>query len=173
MAEQAGDRLPAGLAAQARHRFEEGQVGLARAMGLDTSSLSDAQPIATDRLGQEQLDERRLADPRLAGHEDDLPGAADRLLQAYVQLGQLALAADNERGRPRWRRPAVGLPRSSRRLDAGREPVAPAVARLDEARAPGVVGEGAAELLDARCERSIADHGVAPHGFEQLLPGDQ
>jgi hypothetical protein len=42
-------------------------------MSLDASTLGDPKPIATRRFRQEQLDGRRLPDPGLAGHEDDLP----------------------------------------------------------------------------------------------------
>jgi hypothetical protein len=47
------------------------------------------------------------------------------------------------------------------------------VAGLDESGAPDVVGQRAAKLLDTRRERRVADHRVAPHALEQLLPGDQ
>ena len=84
-AEQADDRLPAWLPAQPSHGLEERQVGLARSVGLDASPLGDAQAIAAARLGQEPLDEGRLADPGLAGHEDDLPGPGGCVLQAPAQ----------------------------------------------------------------------------------------
>jgi hypothetical protein len=44
---------------------------------------------------------------------------------------------------------------------------------FDEARAPGVVGERPAKLLDARRERRITDDRVSPHGSEQLVSRDQ
>lgn len=174
MAEQAGDRLPSRLTAQAGQGFEEWQVGLARAMSLDASPLGDAQPIAIRCLRQEHLDEGRLPDPGLAGHEDDLPGPVRGLLQARTQLAQLPLPAHDGRGWPGTRRRrAAGRVLGRRRADASGKPVAPAVPRLDEARAPRVVDKRSAKLLDARGKRRITDHRVPPHGLEQLLSGDQ
>ena len=58
-------------------------------------------------------------------------------------------------------------------MDACGKPVASAVARLDEAWAPGIVAQRPAKLLDAGSERRVADHRVAPHGLEQLPSGYQ
>src|SRR5262245_4378208 len=86
MAEQANDRLPAGLAAQAGHSLEERQVSLTRSVGLDASPLGDAQAIAAARFDQESLDEGRLTDPGLTGHENDLPGPGGCVLKVPAQL---------------------------------------------------------------------------------------
>ena len=67
----------------------------------------------------------------------------------------------------------MGLTRGGEGLDARGEPIAASVARFDEARAPGIVGERAAKLLDARRKRRIADDRVTPDALEQLLPSDE
>ena len=72
-------------------------------MGLDASTLSDAEPIATGRLSQEGLDSRRLPDAGLAGDEDDLTVPVRGPRQAPTQLPHLLVTANDQRGRPRSR----------------------------------------------------------------------
>jgi hypothetical protein len=52
LAEQVCDRLRSWLAAQAGHGFQKRQVGLARSMGLDASTLGDPNLIADCRFRQ-------------------------------------------------------------------------------------------------------------------------
>jgi hypothetical protein len=61
-----------------------------------------------------------------------------------------------------------------KRDSAGRhhQPVAAPVTGLDVARAAGVVGERAAQLLDAGRQRIVTDRATAPHAIEELLLGD-
>src|SRR5262249_32541939 len=51
------------------------------------------------------------------------------------------------------------------------QPVATPVTRLDVARAPGVVAERAAQLLNARGERIVGDRDAVPHLVEQARLG--
>ena len=176
LAEQAGDRLPSWLAAQAGHGFQQRQVGLARPMSLDASTLGDSKPIATlAASAKNSLDGRRLPDPGLAGHEDDLPIPIRGPLQAPAQLAQLPVPTDDQRRRRsdapatarHWRGPGAATGARERRTGS------PAVPRFDEARAPGVVGERALKLLDACRERRITDDRVPHTGLEQLVSRDQ
>ena len=170
MAEQAGDRCP-----QAHGTGGSWLRGVAGTPRLPRASRCIAPGrCAADRPGrlrQEQLDERRLPDPGLAGHEEDLSAPLAACSRHARSSTQLSVAADDQ---------GTGLGRAGGRADgmesgmhAGGKAVAAAMPRLDEARAPGVVGKRPPQLLDARRQRRIADDGVAPHGLEQLLSGDQ
>src|SRR5262249_42053110 len=72
------------------------------------------------------------------------------------------------------RRARAGRPRggAGRRQRAG-EPEPGAVEGLDEPRAARVVGQGLAQLLEARGEGRVAHRHAPPHRLEQLLLGEQ
>jgi hypothetical protein len=54
-------------------RLENGHVRLGRAVGLDALPVAQPHALGVGGAGQELPHERTLADPRLAGHEHDLP----------------------------------------------------------------------------------------------------
>ena len=50
--------------------------------------------VAVAELREERLDQRRLPDPRLAGHEDELSPPVERRREQRVQPRELGVAAD-------------------------------------------------------------------------------
>src|SRR5262245_51916098 len=146
-------------------------------MGLDAPALGDLKPMIASDVGQELTAERRLADSGLAGHEHDLTVTIHGARQACTQLVELPMTAHDEPGSERiHRRRLAGRGCGRRGRHGGDESVAAAVPGLDEARAPGIIGERASELLDACRERRVADDRVPPYRPEQLgardgLPG--
>ena len=146
-----------------------GQVGLARAVRLDAPPLGDPEPIAAGQLRQEPLD--RASSFRSPARRSRRRSAGCRSWPTRGSpVGLFEIPAD---GLPparlaRWASATVA--RAVRKLDRqpakrrGPRPVAAAVPRLDEARAPGIVGECPPQLLDARRERRVTDHRVPPHG---------
>ena len=78
-------------AAQLRQGFEDGEVRLAAAVLIDALA-ADAKNIAEIR--DEMLDQRRLADPRLAGNPDD------RGVCRCTRASQLARSRDSASARP-------------------------------------------------------------------------
>ena len=70
-------------------RIEDWQVGFSRAVVVDALAAADADGGGGGDLAEERLHHRRLADPRLAGDEDDLPLALPRRGQPPVELLEL------------------------------------------------------------------------------------
>src|SRR4029079_15925795 len=77
-----------------RERLEHGHVRLARAVLLDALSVRDQHVIARAEAGQERFHERRLADPGLAGDEDELAPTGARRLERPTKAIELCVAAD-------------------------------------------------------------------------------
>src|SRR4029453_16044413 len=73
----AAPRFPA----QAPERLEYWQIGLASAVLFDPLSATHAQGSPRSDLREKGLDQRRLPDARLAGHEHELPPPVHRLVQ--------------------------------------------------------------------------------------------
>ena len=78
------DLIATGLAAEAPQRLEHRQIGLAGAVLLHALSPADAQQVRAVDPREKRVDQRRLADPRLAGHEDELSLPAHHLPQQLV-----------------------------------------------------------------------------------------
>ena len=66
----------AGRSPQSSQRFQHRQIRFPGAVLLHALPAADAQRLRSADLGQERLDQRGLADPRLPGHEHELPLAA-------------------------------------------------------------------------------------------------
>ena len=65
--------IPAGTAAHRRQRLQDRQVGLSGSVLLDALPAGDAKLVAGGGGGEEVAGQRRLADSRLSGEEQDLP----------------------------------------------------------------------------------------------------
>jgi hypothetical protein len=89
-------------APQPPQRLEHGQVRLAGAVLRHALSPADAQSGRVGHTLEKSLDQRRLADPRLAGHEHELTLALARSRQRPAKAGQLPLTSHERRG-PRGR----------------------------------------------------------------------
>jgi len=175
-----GMRRGLAIAAHAAHRVEHRPERLAAAVLLDALAVGHDQRRALMR-GQERLDQRALADASLAGDEGELPVAAGRAGQQIAEHRELAVAADERRGRatPRGRDTGDhGLRRTGRDIARGRqrhggdEPVADAVQRLDVPRTPRIVVERLAQRLDLEAERVVAHDDVAPDRVEERRLGE-
>ena len=91
-------------------QVEDGQVGFARAVVLDAATARDRHPRIQASPAQELVRERGLADPRLAGDEDEVATALLGLGEESFELLDLGLASDQhlalgKRGRRRDVRP--------------------------------------------------------------------
>jgi hypothetical protein len=84
------------LAAHSAQGFKNRQVRLASAKLLDALAAHD-QRLA--ELGREGLDERRLADSRVAADPENRASARDNPSPRCVQLCERGFAADHERAR--------------------------------------------------------------------------
>src|SRR5262249_35345476 len=89
--------------------LEHRRIGLAGPVGLDTLALSDPDARVGGDALEEGLDDARLADARLAGHEDDLTLAAPGGLQPGLEPVQDRLPT-HEVGRPPVSGPPASLP---------------------------------------------------------------
>ena len=163
---------------EALQRFEQGQVGLARPVVLDALAVAERGRARDHRAAQEALDQRRLADAGLTGHQHELSLARFRATQGLEQRALLARASDPWRaaglGRPHVLRVVLG----SRREEPGRGArghraahETPALARhgLQEERPVRAVAEQLAQLAHGEAHR-VATHGhVRPHVVHQLV----
>ena len=78
---------------QSPQSLQHGEIRFAGAVLLDALSPADAQRVRLGDFRQEHFHQRRLADPRLAGHEYELPLAVQGCGQPGVEVGQLRLPA--------------------------------------------------------------------------------
>jgi hypothetical protein len=111
LCEQAQQRLRAGLASEPSERFQHGQVRLAGAAVLDALTVCDQESALRGRVGEETLDDRRLADPGLAGHERQPPLTGARIGEQPLEASELARAAGRllgDRGEGRHRGRVLG-----------------------------------------------------------------
>ena len=96
-AQQLAESVRIGPPRQPFQRLEHRHVGLARPVLLDTGAACDPHrrhgAVKCRRI-EKGLDQRRLADSRRAGDEDDLPLARARLREAVGELLDLGGAAD-------------------------------------------------------------------------------
>ena len=76
--EDLNELVAARVPAQAPERLEHRQVGFAGAVLLHTLSTTDAQGLHEADPGEKRFDQRRLPDPWLPRHEDELPLAIHR-----------------------------------------------------------------------------------------------
>lgn len=168
------ERAALARAAGARERVEDRVVGLARPVVLRRLSPREPQRRLHGRVREEGAHEGGLADAGLAGDEDHLPRSRAYRIKRRPELGQLALAPDDERPNGRGESRQLRRRRRGRCFDLGLadEPVAAAMERLDVARADRLVAQRAPQLLYASGEGGIADHGPAPYHAEKLLLAD-
>ena len=159
-------------AAQLRQGFKDREVRLAAAVLIDALA-ADAKNIA--ETGNEMLDQRRLADTRLAGNPHDpafarareIPiGAKSRKgFRAPDERARLGGAASWNDCRDRWR--------SDYRAGGRDEAVASPRYRFNEARLAGVVVERRPQLADRGSQHRVRDVLVAPYLIEQRVGGKQ
>src|SRR5262249_26652714 len=147
------------------------QIGLAGPVVLETLPARDPRVARGGNLRQEGVHQGRLADSRLAGHEDDLPHAPGRASERYAHLIEFGLPANQPDGVPRRRRGPMAWPRVVQVawLRARDEPVAAAVDRLHEPRHPRLVPERPSDLADAAMERGVGHQRAGPERVEKLL----
>src|SRR5262249_48661009 len=117
---------------------------------------------------EEGLYEGGLADPRIAGHEDDLALAGEGAFQATVEVLQLRVAADDRAAsaRPRLDQPVSGIDRCDEAIPA-------TMNGLDEPRHLRAVTQALAQLAHADGQHDLAHGDAGPDGGEQLVLGDQ
>lgn len=176
-AEQGEEAAAARVVAKLAKRFQHRQIGLARAELFETLATGDAQVLVGD-ASQKRIDQGRLAATRPTGHEDQLPLAAQCLVQPTLELEQLGLAPHQSEFL--WRA-GSGRGPSTCCLGLwwiddggfGNEPIAATVHRLDETGFLRLVPQCFADLVDADFQRGIGHEGVGPDGLEQFLLGDQ
>src|SRR5262249_50324281 len=138
--------------------------------GVLLDTLASGEPEVTPRRDtfQKGLDEGRLPDSRVAGHEDDLALAGEGAFQATVEVLQLRVATDD--------RAASARPRVARALSSTdrRDEAIPATMNgLDEPRHLRAVTQALAQLAHADGQDDLAHGDAGPDGGEQLVLGDQ
>jgi hypothetical protein len=155
--------------AEAPERLEERQIGLAGSEVLDALAAGRSDAAAVERP-HEGVDERRLADARLAGDEHDAPGPRLRLREPALELLQLRLAADEARRRELDVSRGLGEAGAAVAVASDRrdEAVPAPRDRLDEARGGRVVPEERPQLADVAAQQALAHVRVRPHGLRQL-----
>src|SRR5262245_37658225 len=94
LAEDVDDSLAAGCSRQPRKAIEHRQIGFGRAVLLEALTPRDSETLNASRRCQQRVDDRSLADARLAGHEDDLPLSSDRLFEPAPHACQLPVAPE-------------------------------------------------------------------------------
>ena len=184
-AHQRDERRVSRLAQEPAERVEERQI---RFRGPESSRHWPRATVSgrgAARRGK-RVDDRRLADAGLAGHEHGLPVAGHGECEAPAQDGRARAARpttsrrDAPRGGHRRSRAAAHQPeRSAGRghtiddSDFANEAVAAAVHRLDDLRLPRVVAQGLADLADRNFQDGVADEHTWPDGVEQIVLGDE
>jgi hypothetical protein len=151
--------------------FEHRHVWLARSELLDTTTAADPHRRGGSEEcigGEERFDERRLADPGRARHEDDLALARDGSLEERLQSRELDRTADE-----RSRRDGLGHRHRPHLMRCADEAKAAAMNRLDEGRRLGVVAQRDAQLADRLRQRVRRDCDVTPDGVQQLVFRDE
>src|SRR5215813_4392263 len=146
---------------------------------FDTLPAADADPRTggSIEVAQHGVDQRRLADPRLAAHEPDLPLAARRSAPPISDRAALARATDHDRLRSRvevdrplcvaWERPGCTVaPRRDESIAASRD-------GLDKTRLGALVTKRSAQLADRQPNDVFGNRHAAPDGIEQRPFGHQ
>jgi hypothetical protein len=137
------ERIGRVVADELSEGFENGQVGLARTVLLEALTATDPGPLRTQSVGDEAVDHGRLADPCLAGNEDDPPFAGRGSIEREISAARSVHVR-------RWRGPPAR--RRSDRIDLGvshraDEAIAVAPDRFDVSRRRGIVAQ---DLADRR-----------------------
>ena len=134
------DLFSPGRTTQSPERLEQRQIGLARSVELHALPTTDAQRQVAADLQEKLFHQRRLADPRLSGHEDQLPLAIHAPIEERLKLCELGLSPHQARGRT-WDgsqglAPSLGawLLGISSSKDWSDEPESPPMDRFDVAR---------------------------------------
>ena len=120
-----------GRTTQSSERLEQRQVGFAGAVELHALPTTDAQRLVAVDLREKLFHQRCLADPRLPGHEDQLPPAIHGPLEERVKLRELGRSPHQAQGRMRGS--AQGLVPG---LGAGRLGILSSKDRSDEPESP-------------------------------------
>ena len=171
---------PAGSSREMVESREHGQVRLARPEMLDALALSDPATASAGHLSQKRRDQRRFADARLSGQEDQLAISSECLLQARTESADLRLAPDEASAGRAALIGIVGIDRGvteardlrartgcGRWADGGQKSIAPAMDGLDEAWRQAVIAERSPQLADPDLEHRVPDHRVGPDSLEQ------
>ena len=186
MLPQEGDQPVApSLAAEPAEGIEQRQIWFLSPVRLDALASRDPDARVGGDALEKGLDHPRLADARLAGHEDDLSHAAPRRIEPCPELAQSGLPA-HEVGRPAIAGAAAeggGHRRPPRRLtarrsrvdvgDVGDEPVPPPVHRGHEPGCADLIAESLPDLPNADLEHCVAHHGPGPDALEQHVLSDE
>jgi hypothetical protein len=142
------------------------------------NAAADAQQLR--RLGRcaEATHQRRLADTRLAGDEDDPRRAVQHLLPALMQEGGLALPSDEQCVRRLvastrvFHRLCDGIGQCVRDAHRRREAVAAPCDALDPLGLAVTGTEHRAQRVDDVGHRVWADMQALPAAIQQLVDGD-
>jgi hypothetical protein len=146
-------------------RFEQRHVRLACTVGVDALAARHERALR-GRRGEEVVDERRLADARLAHDEDHLPLAAGGA-RGGVREGAEGRVAADERGH------ALAVVERGGVRELADPAIPAAVDRLDEARRARVVVQRVAHLAHRHAQHRVDDVGVGPHRFEERVLRDE
>jgi hypothetical protein len=165
------DRIGLRAAAQSSERLEHRTVGFLASNPFDALTVRDVnRPLARRDLALEFLNQRGLSDAHLPVDKDDLSLATEGALPGLAQ--HLKRAPTPYEG---LRRPAEcnGALRGDRFNHRSDKPVSALRYGLDEKRLPRAISKSAPHGEDVSLDRLRVDHGVRPHGSEQLLVRDQ
>src|SRR5918993_5747845 len=94
LSEERNDSIALGTLRQTRQSIQHRQVCLAGAILLEALAARHVRGALPGRLFNQSIDQRRLADPGLAGDEDDLTLACRRPLQPALHPGELRAAPE-------------------------------------------------------------------------------
>src|SRR5688572_1956656 len=149
---------------QSAQRLDDGEVRLRRAVLFEAGAARDEHPVGTEARDK-RTDQGRLADPRLAGDETQLPAAALGPFERRAQRRQLGLAPHHERisGGQSGQRGCLAV-----RAELGHEPVPSADHGLDDPLA-----EHLPKLVQVAAHGAFTHHGTTPHLGDELLARDE
>src|SRR5918994_3593240 len=94
LSEERDDPFALGTLRQTRQSIQHRQVGLAGAVLLETLASRHVRRALLDSVFNQSIDQRRLADPGLAGDENDVTLAGRRALQPPLHRGELGAAPE-------------------------------------------------------------------------------
>jgi hypothetical protein len=117
------------------------------------------------------IEERRFANPGLAGDESNLPLTVLRRLCQRLQPPQLIFAADDRRCRSGGG--GLGSDRIAAFLDLGDEDIAALGVGANVDRLVGAVAQRPAQLEHVRAQNLRLDECIRPEGIEQFVVRDE
>jgi hypothetical protein len=160
------DRIGLRAATQSSERLKHRTVGFLAPNPFDALTVRDVnRPLACRDLALEFLNQRGLSDAHLPVDKDDLSLATEGTLPRLAQQPKRVPTPYEGLRRPAECNGALGE-RFNHRSD---KPVSALRYGLDENRLPRAISKSVPHGEDVSLDRLRVDHGVGPHGSEQLL----